>query len=350
MWVRMRRWWWDRWMDSNQWTVRKTKGLGYPKRESGLPRSQREVATRERGAKKERVGGPRSREVREVKEKGQELQQRWAAVTLSLPSPFRAARGEVQWVCCAKNVAGAWRTIGKQRGPPGSTADQSSIVVVKNSVGSLCIFHFRGRRISRHLCHQTCLVLGGKSLYNRQHRSRRCPKPRASDCRALRRQQPRLFLLPFLSQSADGHIHLPLPLLSRRRTKNMFHFHARQTGSVLSTLPRDRSFPMQVAENSGVFGKTLRVRSSVVLAMAMTALNMEDGRRLAGTGLGPASSGERRTLMQERWKQSGQIGTEPQIRRPLFSSRACQALAHRLGFPVEIDYKFQCRPTQTNTT
>lgn len=245
---------------------------------------------------------------------------------------------------------GAWRTIGKQRGPPGSTADQSSIVVVKNSVGSLCIFHFRGRRISRHLCHQTCLVLGGKSLYNRQHRSRRCPKPRASDCRALRRQQPRLFLLPLLSQSADGHIHLPLPLLSRRRTKNMFHFHARQTGSVLSTLPRDRSFPMQVAENSGVFGKTLRVRSSVVLAMAMTALNMEDGRRLAGTGLGPASSGERRTLMQERWKQSGQIGTEPQIRRPLFSSRACQALAHRLGFSVEIDCKFQCRPTQTNTT
>lgn len=337
MWVRMRRWWWARWMDSNQWTVRKTKGLGYPKRESGLPRSQREVATRERGAKKERVDGPRSREVREVKEKGQELQQRWAAVTLSLPSPFRAARGEVQWVCCAKIVAGAWRTIGKQRGPPGSTADQSSIVV-KNSVGSFCIFHLGGR-ISRHLSHQTGLVLGGKLLYNehltsletdggvQSHRHQivgHCAANKRGyfccfpSCRSL---QTDTSSSPSTSVSAQEQKHVPFSC----KTNGICGFEA-ATGPFFShASPREG-----VAENSGVFGKTLRVRSSVVLAMAMTALNMEDGRRLVGTGLGPASSGERRTLMQERWKQSGQIGTEPQIRRPLLSSRACQALAHRL--------------------
>lgn len=133
-WVRMRRWWWDRWMDSNQWTVKKTERSGVSKkREWPATVAARGCNSRAR-RKKERVDGPRSREVREVrevKEKGQELQQQWAAVTLSLPSPFRAARGEareVQRVCCAKNVAGPWQTIGKQRGPPGSTADQSSIL------------------------------------------------------------------------------------------------------------------------------------------------------------------------------------------------------------------------------
>jgi hypothetical protein len=62
MWMRLRRWWWDWWMVPINEMSKKTEGLGYPKRESGLPRSQREVATRERGAKKrERMDQGRER-------------------------------------------------------------------------------------------------------------------------------------------------------------------------------------------------------------------------------------------------------------------------------------------------
>lgn len=193
---------------------------------------------------------------------GQELEQRWAAVTLSLPSPFRAARGRFSGFAARKT----WRGLGK---PLENRGDHPDPQLINRQF-------FKGEEFGRQSLHlapwrknlppsvppdMSCL---GREIIVQQtpHRSWSCPKPRASDCRALRLQQARLFLLPL--RSADIHL--------------LFHFHfclgprpKRSSTSVQDK--RDLWFPCrhetvllpwkEWQENSGLVGKTLRERCSV---------------------------------------------------------------------------------------
>lgn len=206
---------------------------------------------------------------------------------------------------------------------------------MKNSVGSLCILHLGGG-ISRHLSHQTCLVLGGN--YCTTDTSSELEVSKATGVRLSSTAPPASEVI-FASSSQCRHpSSFPLPLLSRPTTKKMVHFGARQTGSVFSMSPRDSPSPVETV--AGEFGTCWENSASEIQRRAR--LN-----RAKFGGWAPIGWDRAGTCI--KWsKENANAGTMETVRtdrngttdspssRLCFRRGTCQALAHRLGFS-EID-------------